>query len=42
VLESVIAWQNLSLTEEYNLLPAQYMGACPSRAIDTALDYLVQ
>jgi hypothetical protein len=41
-LESVIAQQILTLSEEHSLLPAQHMGAHPSRSIDTALDVLVQ
>jgi hypothetical protein len=41
-LESVIAQQILSFSEEFNLLPAQHMGARPGRSIDTALDVLVQ
>ncbi len=42
VLESVIARQFLSLFEEHSLLPAQQMGACPGRSVETALDFLVQ
>jgi hypothetical protein len=42
LLESIIAQRILSLSEEHSLLPAQHMGAYPSRFIDTALDYLVQ
>jgi hypothetical protein len=42
VLKSVIARRILSLSEEHSLLPAQHMGACPGRSIDTALDFLVQ
>ncbi len=42
VLESVIAQRVSSLSEEHGLLPAQHMGACPSRSKDTALDFLVQ
>jgi hypothetical protein len=42
VLESVIARQILSLSEEHSLLPAQHKGARPSRSIDTALDFMVQ
>jgi hypothetical protein len=42
VLESVIARQISTMSEEHSLLPAQHMGFCPSRSIDTALDYLVQ
>ncbi len=30
------------MSEEHSLLPAQHMGACPGKSIDTALDYLVQ
>jgi hypothetical protein len=30
------------LSEEFSLLPAQNMGACPGRTIDTALYFLVQ
>jgi hypothetical protein len=41
-LESVIARQILSLSEEHSLLPAQHMGARPSRSINTALDFLVE
>jgi hypothetical protein len=42
VLESVIAQQISSLSEEHGLLPAQHMGARPGRSIDTAFDFLVQ
>jgi hypothetical protein len=42
VLRSVIARQISSLSEEHSLLPAQHMGACPGRSIDSALDFLVQ
>jgi hypothetical protein len=42
VLESVIARQISSLSEEHGLLPAQHMGADPGRSIDTALNFLVQ
>jgi hypothetical protein len=42
VLESVIALQNLSLSEEHSLLPAQHTGARPGGSIDTALDFLLQ
>jgi hypothetical protein len=30
------------LSEEYSFLPAQHIRACPSRSIDTSLDFLVQ
>ncbi len=30
------------MSEEHSLLPAQHMGACPGRSIDTAIDFLVQ
>ncbi len=42
VLESVIAQQILSLSEEYSLHPAQHIGASSGRSIDTALDFLVK
>jgi hypothetical protein len=42
VLESVIARQTSALSEEHDLLPAQHMGARPSRSIDTVLDLLAQ
>ncbi len=42
VLKSVIAQQILSLSEEHSHLSAQHMGACPSRSIDTALDFMKQ
>ncbi len=42
MLESVIAQQILTLSEELSLLPAQHMGARLGRSIDTTLDYLVQ
>ncbi len=42
VLESVIARRISSLSVEHGLLPAQHMGASPSRSIDAALDFLVQ
>jgi hypothetical protein len=35
VLESVIAQQILSLSEEQYLLPAQQIGTCPGRSLDT-------
>ncbi len=41
-MESVIARRISTLSEEHSLLPAQHMGADPSRSIDTALDYLVK
>ncbi len=41
-LESVIARQISTLSEEHRLLPAQHMGAHPGESIDTAPDYLVQ
>jgi hypothetical protein len=42
VLESVIARQISSLSEEHSLLPAQHMRACPGRSIDNAVDFQVQ
>jgi hypothetical protein len=42
VLESVIAQQILTLSEEHSFLPAQNMGARSNRLIDTALNFLVQ
>jgi hypothetical protein len=42
LLESIIEGQISSLSKEHGLLPAQHMGACPSRFIDTALNLLVQ
>jgi hypothetical protein len=42
VLESVIARQMSSLSEEHSLLSTQHVGAHPSRLRDTALDFLVQ
>ncbi len=42
MLESVIARQILTLSEEHSLLPAQHMGASPGRSIETALDFLVE
>jgi hypothetical protein len=42
VLESVIARQISTLSEEHSPLPAQHRGARPGRSIDTALDFLVQ
>jgi hypothetical protein len=42
VLKSVIARRISTLSEEHSLLPAQHMGANPSRSIDTALNYLVK
>jgi hypothetical protein len=42
IIVSVIAQWISSLSEEHSLLPAQHMGACPGRSIDTALDYLDQ
>jgi hypothetical protein len=42
VLEGVIARQILTLSEEDSIVPAQHMGTCPGRSIDTALNFLVQ
>jgi hypothetical protein len=42
MLESIIARQISSLSQEHSLLPAQHLGACPGRSIDTNLDFLVQ
>jgi hypothetical protein len=42
VLESAIARQISTLSEEHSLLPAPHIGARPGRSIDTALDFLVQ
>jgi hypothetical protein len=42
VLESFIALEILSLSEEHALLPAQHMTACFGMSTDTALDFLVQ
>ncbi len=42
VLESDIARQITTLSEEHSLLPAQHIGAHPSRSRDTTLDFLIQ
>ncbi len=42
VLESVIARQISTLSEEHWILPAQLLRARPGRSIDTALNFLVK
>jgi hypothetical protein len=41
VLESIIGRWILSFSEECSLFPAQQMGSCPSRSIDTTNNFLV-
>jgi hypothetical protein len=42
LLESIMAQQILSLSDEHIVLPAQHKGARPSRLIDTTIDFLIQ